>query len=94
MDVEKMVENVARAICEAGGGKSDRVWHGYPQWTEHADEAKAAIRAVLDAIREPDNAALEAVGTMNNYEAGCPTADADHREWFTAMIDELRGRDD
>jgi len=96
MDVEKLTEAVARAICCPSG----------VCWSEHCGaeceapkkkryEAAAAIRAVLDGIDTTDAAMVERM--LDAYWGQADTNDApmDHapmRAAATAMIDHLKER--
>ena len=48
-----MIENVARAICEANGCDPDAIHEGSPIWVDWVDDAKAAIAAMQQAQQEP-----------------------------------------
>jgi len=46
-----------------------------------------SVNAILDAMMVPTPEMLENVGCMNNFEdEGYETADADHTEWWQAML--------
>ena len=97
MDVEKMVEDVARDTWETMRASGPDV-AGYPAWDDLSDAARndfkknvssVAIRAVLDGIREPDAEMLEAgyCVTRSSFDDAPATV-----ETFQAMIDHLRER--
>ena len=78
-----MLEKMQAAICCYDGCRhSDTCGaHGY--------EVKA--RAVLDAMKTPTPEIMNAVGPMNNYDfAAEMKPDADHIEWWQAMIQAIK----
>ena len=100
------IEAVARALCKALYPHADieqpamRWDHvdgvmmptDQPMWTDHVDDARAAIAAFLDAVREPSANAKDA-GTEVLYGedfVGNPKASTTAMETWQAMIDALR----
>lgn len=68
----------------------NNVWFNYGASNydaTHRAVARATERAVLERLREPTPAMLEAAGPMAGYDCDRKTADADHADWWRAMID-------
>lgn len=68
----------------------NNVWFNYGASNydaTHRAVARATERAVLERLREPTSAMLEAAGPMAGYDCDRKTADADHSDWWRAMID-------
>lgn len=76
------LERAARALCATAGNPEDVKLDGRPLWQDYLP----AVRAVLQAIREPSKAML--VAAMKDYpvkEGGIIPCDV--RDSFVAMID-------
>lgn len=82
---ETMVERVARAICE---NRSERegFWKSVPESRRkgYRTQARAAIREMM----EPTPLMLQWAGGIENYDYESMSAkpDADHVEWWQAML--------
>jgi len=62
----KLIEKVARAICETAGGDPDRIIGlDQEQWTAFEKEAKAAIAAIKKHNSECQMKLIEKVARMN-----------------------------
>lgn len=78
-------EGGCAAICMSVLGSSRGGPHGCPEAKNvHCALAQAAIRAVLDGIRDPDSAMIDA----GNAALGRGMVNADNA--YTAVIDHLR----
>ena len=94
MTHEQLVEKVARAACRAKHkGAIDcctlcrRTGECCGLYVE-LDQARAAIAAIYEAMREPTPDQLTTVGTMAGWnEAANRGADDCHVEWWQAMLD-------
>ncbi len=65
MTPEELVEIVARALCGKAGADPDALVSftndkSIPRWMFWRPQARAALRAVRDALREPDEGMIEA----------------------------------
>lgn len=94
--MDDMTEKVARAICEADGCDPDGIapsdsltQESEVPWLDYIEMAQAAIRAVLDGIREPNEAMKNAA-----YIDAQQGLSLNPYRMHTAMIDELRNRYD
>jgi hypothetical protein len=68
------IEEIARAIANAGGEYPDRIVGGKPLWVFHVSQARAAV----EALRVP-NYAMVLAGTADTPSANCAS--------FNAMLD-------
>lgn len=77
------IERAARALCELEGNPPGATMDGKPLWQDYVPE----VRAVLAAIREPSEHAVEG-GSTRFRGIGLQTREAVTQAWGT-MIDAL-----
>ncbi|WP_260927425.1 hypothetical protein [Novosphingobium sp. 9] len=71
-------ERAARALCLLDSNPPDATMDGKPLWMDYLPE----VRAVLQAIREPDEAMIEAASHISAGEISA--ADTDFRDGLDA----------
>jgi hypothetical protein len=75
------IEEIARAIANAGGEYPDRIVGGKPLWVFHVSQARAA----MEALREPSDKMKEAGGKMHTF--GQQIYEHTAAACFNAMLD-------
>lgn len=71
------LERAARALCSLAGNPENATMDGKPLWMDYLPEA----RAVIEAIREPSEAMIDAGSTHDSADGCYPV--------YRAMIDQL-----
>ena len=88
MDVEKIAAALQRSQWERGAEVTSGKRLMPDAKTRAEEDARAAIRAVLEELREPSEAMLINVGTMEGFDTDRRDADRCHVAWFRAMIEQ------
>lgn len=83
------VERAARALCALDGHPENAKLDGEPLWKNYLPE----VRAVLLAIRDPDDAGLEAFARAFNWNWRTYEGRVNARHAWQAMIDVGLGDD-